>query len=215
MRTIKSFIRRNSRLTQTQRETLSHDDSYLLETIAPSFWKDKPYIGLEIGFGMGDSILDVALKNPDQFWLGVEVYEIGVASVIGRARSDNLTNMALHIGDVSEFIDVHIPHQVIDHVRIFFPDPWPKKRHQKRRLVQADFLSQISSKLKSGAVIHIATDDAHYAEHCLSVLEKHPNYEISSRKMYRPLTKFAKKAIAKNIPITDIVAIHTSDRTEV
>ena len=156
---------------------------------------------------MGDSLLDIAEKHPEQLWMGIEVYEKGIASVIRQAKEKNLNNVRVMIGDSHEIIDQSIPDASIDHVRIFFPDPWPKKRHHKRRLVSKLFLDKLARILKQEGIIHIATDHYPYAEQCYELIESHSLFSLSSQTPERPMTKFAKKAIDEGSEIADIVLI--------
>lgn len=202
MRKIKSFVRRNGRLSSSQKHALEKKE-YLVKKLP----KLQGIVGLEIGFGMGDSLLETAMKEKNKQWLGIEVYERGVASVIRQAKEKALDNIVLRIGDVVEIIEEEIQSDTIDHVRIFFPDPWPKKRHHKRRLINKEFLQKLDRILKPTGVIHIATDNANYAEACQEIVEELPNFVISDQILERPLTKFAKKAMEKNVGITDIVIV--------
>lgn len=203
MSKIKSFVRRNGRLSTVSKSYLSQREHYLCDKLPPL---DEPFIGLEIGFGGGESLLDVASNNPEQLWIGVEVYEKGVASVIRQALEMELENILLRIGDVCEVME-EIPKASLDHIRIFFPDPWHKKRHHKRRLVNKVFLDQLAELLKPDGMIHFATDNQHYAESCIELVKEHAKFELSDKVLKRPMTKFAKKASEKGIKAYDIVII--------
>ena len=163
-------------------------------------------VGLEIGFGMGDSLLDVAAKSPDQLWCGVEVYLPGVASVLRQAEEHSLSNIRVGVGDVIELLSMMEP-ESCDHIRLFFPDPWPKKRHNKRRLMSEAFLSMIVRVLKERGQFHIATDNCQYAELCRELIQANPNITLSDQIPFRPETKFAKKAKQCGHIITDILAV--------
>lgn len=202
MSQIKSYVKRNSRLSPAQKAQLLQKDHYVCDQLPVL---EYPFIGLEIGFGTGDSLLDVASSHPEQFWIGVEVYEKGVASVVRQALDKNLDNILLRVGDVHDILDQELALGSISHVRIFFPDPWHKKRHHKRRLVNKVFLDKLHALLKSDAVIHFASDNRHYAEACMELVDNHPGFVLSDQILERPLTKFARKAIEKGVEITDIV----------
>lgn len=207
MATIRSYVRRQGRLSVSQKQYLL--DPHALEN--PEVLLDTSgyaYVGLEIGFGMGDSLMAVGRENPDQMWLGVEVYPVGLASVIRQIGSEGLSNIRLYQADVHDVLLQSIPIGVLDHVRIFFPDPWPKTRHQKRRLIQETFLDLLASRMKSGAIFHCATDDPDYARICMALIDKNRGFcagpEIG---MSRPETKFSRKALKKGHSISDIVRI--------
>lgn len=199
---IKSFVRRNGHLSPDQIATVSQYDHYLCEQLPPL---PNKFVGLEIGFGMGDSLLDVIKKEPSQLWIGVEVYERGVSSVIKQALDQQLDNLLLRIGDVHDIIDNELTDNSLDHVRIFFPDPWPKKRHHKRRLVNTAFLNKLYSVLKADGIVHIATDNLSYAKACYDVVNEHNGFKIIDRAIERPMTKFAQKALDQQSVITDLV----------
>ncbi|UTC24770.1 tRNA (guanosine(46)-N7)-methyltransferase TrmB [Candidatus Comchoanobacter bicostacola] len=204
MKEIKSFVRRNSRLTDSHKKHLSQSDGMLYTQIPFTLLQQQRFVGLEIGFGMGDSLLDVAAKNPDQLWVGIEVYEVGVASVIRQAKEKGLENIIVLTGDVMDFLEREQAHQLFDHIRIFFPDPWPKKRHHKRRLVQGKSLDVLASIMKPSAVLHFATDHLPYAEDVELVLSNSQYFKPLAVVPFRPETKFARKAKEAGVVITDI-----------
>lgn len=209
MSDIRSFVRRNSRLNEGHKKHLVENNGMLVSHMPIERINKAQYVGLEIGFGMGDSLLDVAEKNPSQLWLGFEVYEIGIASVIRQAKLLSLDNILLQCGDAVVILSEDFPENSIDHIRIFFPDPWPKKRHNKRRIMQSNLLNVIARVMKPGAKLHFATDNVNYAEETKLLLESHQQYKVSEEKLYRPETKFARKAKAEGSHITDIIAVIT------
>jgi|AntRauTorckE5430_2_1112549.scaffolds.fasta_scaffold00046_3 tRNA (guanine-N7-)-methyltransferase len=201
MKRIKSFVKRNGRLSEVHKKNLLQREHYLCDQL-PVLQHD--FIGLEIGFGTGDSLLNIAKENPHQLWIGIEVYEKGVAQVIAQALENDLDNIILRVGDVCDVIHHEISKQSINHIRIFFPDPWHKAKHHKRRLINKDFLDKLYHILKPNGLCHIATDNQSYADACDEAIAEHSGF-TNHDLLERPLTKFARKAIEKGIGITDIV----------
>lgn len=203
---IKSFVRRNSRTSQGHKQVLSRSAFLCSLEMLSTLPSKSNFVGLEIGFGMGDSLIDVAEKNPQQLWLGVEVYLPGVASVLRQAEQNNLTNIYVGVGDVTELLTL-LQADSCDHIRLFFPDPWPKKRHNKRRLMTKESLTLMARVLKKGGQLHIATDNGHYAEQCQILIEENLQMSLSKNIPFRPETKFAKKAKQAGQIISDILAV--------
>ncbi len=206
MNDVKSFVRRNSRMTDSHRRHITSHGGRLHTMLPYDQLRSASFVGLEIGFGMGDSLIDIAKNNPDQLWLGIEVYEIGVSSVIRRAKEQNITNIIVLVGDATVLLADKEAYDLFDHVRVFFPDPWPKKRHQKRRLLQKEFIDHLTSLMAINGVVHIATDNLDYAQGCKLLLAASEQLVVQTEKPHRTLTKFARKAIAKGVMISDIVA---------
>lgn len=207
MSVVKSFVRRNSRMTDSHKRHMVSHAGYLHAKLPVKRMREADFVGLEIGFGMGDSLLDVAAKNPHQLWVGLEVYQIGVSSVIRQSKEAMLDNVVVMVGDATELLSGDQVHQCFDHIRVFFPDPWPKKRHLKRRLLQQAFIGQLAHLLKPGGILHIATDNQHYADSCLEILSESASLSLMHEAPHRPLTKFAQKALDKGVAITDIAAM--------
>ena len=205
MKEVRSYVKRNSRLTDSHKSHLEDHHGFLYTTLPLERLESARYVGLEIGFGTGDSLLDVAKQHPDQLWVGVEVYEIGIASVIRQAKAQALENIILLNGDAL-LLTASSDQGLFDHVRIFFPDPWPKKKHHKRRLVNPENLDHFSSIIKPGGVLHFATDHLGYAEDCQLYLTEHPAFGEVGYMLERPETKFARKATEKGAIITDLIA---------
>ena len=204
MKEIKSFVRRNSRLTDSHKKHLTQSDDMLYTQIPITRLQKQSFVGLEIGFGMGDSLLDVAAKNPDQLWVGIEVYEAGVASVIRQAKEKGIDNIIVLTGDALDILEDDHVHAMFDHVRIFFPDPWPKKRHHKRRLVQGKSLDVFAFIMKPSGILHFATDHLPYAEDVEVALSESQYFKPLAVMPFRPETKFARKAKEAGALITDI-----------
>jgi tRNA (guanine-N7-)-methyltransferase len=127
--------------------------------------------GMEIGFGNGETLVGLAESHPERDYLGVDVYEPGIGRILAAIAEKRLTNVRLLRGDAVDVLRDHIAPASLDTVLLLFPDPWPKKRHHKRRLVQADFVELVASRLEPGGRFHLATDWQDYAEHMLAVLE--------------------------------------------
>ena len=151
---------------------------------------------LEIGFGNGESLLALAAARPEQDFLGIEVHRPGVGHLLLRAEALGLTNLRIVCRDAVEVLDERLPDATLDAVLLYFPDPWPKKRHHKRRIVQAPFVELVARKLKPGGRFRLATDWEHYAEQMLSVvgacttLENEHGAGYAPRPDSRPPTRF-------------------------
>lgn len=208
MRSVVSYVNRGGRMTAGQQRAwqqhwhrLGRDISGLppgpLET-ADWFGRQAPVL-LEIGSGMGETTAALAAAEPEYNYLAVEVYEPGLAQLIMRAEALGISNLRLLRGDAVVLLRDHLPAGSLAGARIFFPDPWPKTRHHKRRLVQPPFVSLLASRLAPGAVLHLATDWQHYAEQMLAVCSAEPmlrnRYErFAPRPEWRPVTKFERRA---------------------
>jgi tRNA (guanine-N7-)-methyltransferase len=206
MRKIQSFVRRGGRLTQSQQTGLTEfwaqygiDAQSKLAPLSDLFIQQN-FLVLEVGFGNGDSLLEMAQQTPEKNFLGIEVYEAGVGRLISGAKKQNLTNLKVVKTDAVEWLKQQVLDDTFDEFQLFFPDPWHKKKHNKRRLVNAEFLDLLTSKLKNNAKIHMTTDWEEYAIQMMEVLEAHPNFnntldtgEFSPRPNYRPITKFEKR----------------------
>ena len=136
---------------------------------AQVFGRAAPLV-LEIGFGNGEQLRQAALGEPDRDFLGIEVHRPGVGRLMNALAVDGSANVRLYCHDAVEVMQHEIPDEALDEVRIFFPDPWPKKRHHKRRLVQSAFVALVARKLRPGGVLHLATDWQDYADHMRAVL---------------------------------------------
>jgi tRNA (guanine-N7-)-methyltransferase len=204
LRHIRSFVRRDGRMTDAQRRVLidfwpscglNLADGFL--DYAKSFSRSAPCV-LEIGFGSGASLLAFAKSNPDTDFIGIEMYQPGVGSLLLGVESEGLTNLKVYYADAVEVIKKCIPDGSLAGVQIFFPDPWPKRRHHKRRLIQPDFVELIVSKLKPSGIFHLATDWEHYGMQMMSVLSAHAGLlnlagagKFAARSSQRPVvTKF-------------------------
>ncbi|MEI7192988.1 tRNA (guanosine(46)-N7)-methyltransferase TrmB [Pectobacterium brasiliense] len=203
MRRIRSFVRRQGRLTNGQQLAL---DNYWpvmgveyqtgLVDFNALFGRDAPVV-LEIGFGMGASLVTMAAQHPEQNFLGIEVHLPGVGACLAAAQEAGISNLRVMCHDAVEVLMNMIPDGSLSMVQLFFPDPWHKARHNKRRIVQVPFVQLVRSKLKVGGVFHMATDWEPYAQHMLEVMTSVTEYrnlsnnnEYVERPESRPLTKF-------------------------
>ena len=218
LRKIQSFVRRSGRLSKAQSIGLNelwHDYGVDLTEKKLDFNKlflSKNNVTLEVGFGNGDSLLEMAIDQPNQNFLGIEVYEAGVGRLINEANKNKLNNLKIVKDDAVEVLKNNILDNSISHFQLFFPDPWHKKKHHKRRIVQSSFLDLLSKKLKHDGVVHIATDWENYAEHILESLESHSHFKncagdhmYSLRPKSRPLTKFENRGQKLGHGVWDII----------
>ncbi|MDM1708044.1 tRNA (guanosine(46)-N7)-methyltransferase TrmB [Thiopseudomonas alkaliphila] len=205
-REIKSFVMRAGRMTPGQQRGLDEGlPKFGLKisdgAINPAqvFERQAPCT-LEIGFGMGHSLVEMAAAAPDQDFIGIEVHRPGVGSLLSGLLSQNLSNVRVYQEDAIEVLKQCIPDASLDRLLLFFPDPWHKARHHKRRIVQPEFAQLVRSKLKVGGVFHMATDWEPYAEYMLEVMQVAAGYQnLSSsgnwveRPAERPVTKFERR----------------------
>lgn len=155
---------------------------------------------LEIGFGAGEALLDFAQHHPEYDCLGIEVHRPGVGHLLLRAQAAGLTNLRVACHDAVEVLEQHLAAESIDLIHVFFPDPWPKKRHHKRRLLQPPFVALLARALRAGGVLRVATDWQPYAEHIHAVLRAEPLLKnlsaddgFAERATERPLTRFERR----------------------
>ena len=202
-RQIRSFVRRAGRLTASQERALEELwPGYGVE-YAPGaldfetlFGRSAPVV-LEIGFGNGDTLVEMAAARPDQDFLGIEVHEPGVGHCLIKADKAGVSNLKLVVHDAIEVLENQVASGSLSRINLYFPDPWPKKRHHKRRLIQPAFVELLVSRLAAGGRLHLATDWEDYAQQMLAVLEAQVGLEnltgpgrFAGRPASRPLTKF-------------------------
>jgi tRNA (guanine-N7-)-methyltransferase len=205
-RPIRSYVLRQGRMTEAQQrafETLWPSygltlDEGLLDLPA-TFGNQQP-VTLEIGFGNGEALAQQALNHPERNFLGVEVHSPGVGHLMIRLAEQESANARILQCDAMELLRHHLPAASLSAVLLFFPDPWHKKRHHKRRIVRPEFTGLIHRALLPGGLLHMATDWEDYAQHMLKVLSDHPGFEnlagagqFSPRPEDRPLTKFEQR----------------------
>jgi tRNA (guanine-N7-)-methyltransferase len=216
-RRIRSFVLRQGRLTKGQERALEEawpqfgiEYQEALLDLNQTFDRADSKKVLEIGFGMGDATAKIAQTLPDSDFLAVEVHTPGVGSLLKLMQEGDIHNIRIIQHDAVEVLQNMLSDQSLDGVHIFFPDPWHKKRHHKRRLIQAEFVKLLCSKLKVGAYIHVATDWQEYAEWVLEVLKAEPQLQntaldFAEKPAYRPLTKFENRGIKLGHGVWDLV----------
>ena len=198
-RRVRSFVRRAGRVTAGQERALRElwpswglnepvGELDLLEV----FGRQVPTI-VEIGFGDGESLVATAAANPDLDFIGIEVHEPGVGHCLLQLDAADLGNLRLIRHDAVEALENWLPAQSVDRVQLFFPDPWPKKRHHKRRIIQPGFIALLRRVLKPGGVLHVATDWANYAEHIEEVMRHESDFERIEDDAERLATKFERR----------------------
>ena len=205
-KSIRSYVVRAGRMTEAQKAAFDkywsvyglslHNGKMDTES---TFGRRAPHV-LEIGFGMGGSLLQMVQAEQDKDFIGIEVHPPGAGRLINDAGKLELPNLRVYLADAIDVMDDCIEDASIDRLQVYFPDPWHKKKHNKRRLIQPAFVQRIHAKLKPGGVFHLATDWEPYAEYMLEVMEAEEGYEnitgagqYSPRPDYRPVTKFEQR----------------------
>lgn len=216
LRRIRSFVRREGRLTPAQAAAIESgwpqwgvDYVSTVQDWDMRFGRKAPRF-LEIGFGMGGATAEIARNHPENDYLGIEVHRPGVGNLLKLIEQDGLTNLRLMTHDAVDVVNQMIAPDSLDGVMIFFPDPWHKARHHKRRLIQPEFVRMLVSRLKPGGTIHCATDWENYAEQILEVLTADPQLQntaatYAERPAYRPLTKFEARGLRLGHGVWDLV----------
>ena len=207
-RTIRSFVRRAGRLTESQRRALKElGPIYLVEYSAeplsfPDLFGRNAPIVIEIGFGNGETLIEQAAGDPGRDYLGIEVHEPGVGHCLLKAHDAEVGNLRVIMHDAVEVLANQVRPGSLDRVNLYFPDPWPKKRHHKRRIVNAAFVALVADRLRHGGTLHIATDWANYAEHIDEVLSDSERFRCVERRVHdgeapldRPQTKFERRGL--------------------
>ncbi len=202
-RRIMTFMRRSSAFTVSQQKGIDeYGEYYLLDPQNQRFDPQAVFgrvapLTVEIGFGMGFSLIDMALAAPERDFIGIEIHPNGLAQICFEAGERKLTNLRVIDGDALLMLENYFNNDSIDTVQLYFADPWPKKKHHKRRFVQEQNMQLIRQKLKVGGVFHAATDWEHYAHWMLEILEQSEGFknltgkeQFAPRPDYRPLTKF-------------------------
>lgn len=217
-RTIKSYVVRSGRMTPGQEKAFqklwslygveANDQQLDFQRL---YGRQAPVI-LEIGFGMGDSLIEMAAQYPQNNYLGIEVHKPGVGRLLGKVSEQALTNLRVMQFDAIEVLKNQIPDASLSAVYLYFPDPWHKKRHHKRRIVQPAFVQMICTKLKTGGLFHLATDWENYAEHMMEVMTTAEGFENTAGKNkytpkpdYRPVTKFEQRGHKLGHGVWDLI----------
>lgn len=217
MRRIRSFVLREGRLTSGQEKALNElfpvwgiefEDKVL--DLKEVFGNDNP-VTVEIGFGMGQSLAQMAKDDPNRNFLGIEVHTPGVGALLSLIKENNLTNIRIIRHDAVEILEKMLQNESIDRLQLFFPDPWHKARHHKRRIVNDEFIKLVITKLKIRGIIHMATDWEDYSEQMLQVLSNFKELKnlskdgfLEVRPQERPLTKFEARGLRLGHVIRDI-----------
>ncbi len=206
LRTVRSFVRRQGRLTPGQQRAIDTlwsqfaiDEGDSLIDLNALFDRDAPKV-LEIGFGNGLSLSKMAAAQPETDFIGVEVHQPGVGQILKAIEEQGLTNLRVACTDAVVLLQERISDNALDRLQLYFPDPWHKKRHHKRRIIQPSFVQLLSEKIKSDGYLHMATDWQHYAEQMLEDLSNNVDFincgdesGYIPRPDYRPLTKFEQR----------------------
>jgi len=217
-RHVRSFVLRAGRLTQGQSRALRElwplygvpENSGLLD-FRDLFANDHPVI-MEIGFGNGDATWQMASEHPEENFLGVEVHKPGVGHLLLKIEELGIGNIRIACEDAVELLRNRVPPESLAGVRIYFPDPWPKKRHHKRRIIQPAFIALLAEKTRPGGILHLATDWEPYAKHMSEVMHSSPYFEnLSTRGTtvpkpdWRPATKYEKRGERLGHRVFDLV----------
>jgi len=217
-RRVRSFVLRAGRVTEGQKRALDElwprygveRDAAPLD-FAALFGNDRPVV-VEIGFGNGEATWRMARDRPEENFLGIEVHRPGVGHLLLKIEEHGLENVRIACEDAVELLRRRVPDRALDGVRIYFPDPWPKKRHHKRRLVQPAFLALLARKMKPGGILHVATDWAPYAEQMVGVLAASAAFENLSptgdfcpKPQWRPPTKYEARGERLGHEVFDLV----------
>ncbi|OKI39341.1 tRNA (guanosine(46)-N7)-methyltransferase TrmB [Saccharothrix sp. CB00851] len=208
-RSVVSYVQRGERMTVGQQRAWDRHWERLGQEVKalPAgpvhfdewFGREAPVV-LEIGSGMGETTSQLVAAAPDVNYVAVEVYKPGLAQLLLRAEALDATNLRVLRGDAVDLLTEHVEPGALAEVRIYFPDPWPKKKHHKRRLVQPEFVHLVATRLRPGGVLHLATDWEEYAEQMLHVCSAEPllrnRYDgWAPRPQWRPVTKFEQRAV--------------------
>lgn len=208
-RPIRSFVIRAGRITTGQRRALEEnwaeyglnvEDGFL--DPGTEFGNTRPLV-IEIGFGMGDSLLEMAEDHPDMNFVGIEVHRPGTGHLLRLAKEKDITNLRVYCADTITVMENCIEPDSVDRIQVFFPDPWPKKRHHKRRLLNDEFVTCMERRLAPGGVVHIATDWQPYGEEILTLLSKFRTLKAVTPPP-RPLTKYERRGRRLGHDVTEI-----------
>ncbi|GAA0827670.1 tRNA (guanosine(46)-N7)-methyltransferase TrmB [Marinomonas arenicola] len=217
-RTIRSFVVRGGRMTEGQQKNYDANWAFYGLELADgridyqtTFGRQSDVV-IEVGFGMGASLVEMAKKAPEKDFIGIEVHPPGVAKLMMLAQEEGLKNLRVYCDDAIEVMASCLPEQAASAFQLFFPDPWHKKKHNKRRIVQPLFAQQVANVLKEDGYFHMATDWEPYAEHMLEVMEAQENYSNAAgkgnyhpRPEWRPLTKFEQRGERLGHGVWDLI----------
>ena len=216
-RPIRSYILRQGRITAAQTKAIQENlkkhaivFENQLVNFNDVFKNSSRELILEIGFGMGTSTAEIAKANPNKNYLAIEVHSPGVGNLIKLVQENHIFNLKIIQHDAVEVLNAMIKNDSLDGIHIFFPDPWPKKRHHKRRLIQENFLKLMAQKIKQSGYLHIATDWEDYALWIIDLLDKETLLQKTSEDFfekpdYRPLTKYENRGIKLGYKVWDMI----------
>jgi tRNA (guanine-N7-)-methyltransferase len=217
LRTNRSFVIREGRFTSAQKKAFDElwpkygIPSEEIEKVIPSEWfaRNQPII-LDIGFGSGDSLISLALQRPDFNFIGVEVYRPGIGAVLQKIEKKELDNIRVINADVMQLLKTKLEADVLSGVMVWFPDPWPKTKHHKRRLVQEEFLLELERVLQSKGILHLASDWQPYVKFMIKHVGKVKNFiptnsSINPLKLDRPPTRFEQRGLRIGHQVTDLI----------
>lgn len=208
-RPVRSYVLRQGRMTPAQEKALR--DLWALYGLDPTqgLIEIKSPIILEIGFGMGQSLATQAKAHPENHYIGIEVHKPGVGSLLSQIQKEDIRNIRIFCCDAIDVLKNNIADHSLDKVQVFFPDPWPKKRHHKRRLIQESFVKLIYQKLKPKGILHIATDWENYAEYIQDIIDQTKLFEKIkvTPEEQRPPTKFETRGKKLGHDVWDLIFI--------
>jgi len=226
-RTIRSFVRRAGRLTDSQRRALAELGptlviEFLEEPLSfPDLFGRVAPVVVEIGFGNGETLVEQAARDPDRDYIGIEVHEPGVGHCLIKAREAGVRNLRLIRHDAVEVLDAMIPPASLARLNLYFPDPWPKKRHHKRRIVQLPFLDLVADRLAPGGSFNVATDWENYAEDIEAKVSESGRFRCAEQRVHggdepldRPGTKFERRGLRHGHRIWDWRFVRTDDEPD-
>ncbi len=201
-KSIRSFVKRSGRLTKSQKNALQdYSSNYILDTnnsntdLKTFFDSDQHNLVIEIGFGDGATLIESALKNPDKNFIGIEVYDSGLGQCLNAINQHKIKNIRLIYGDAVEVFEQFITKKSVEKINILFPDPWPKKRHHKRRLINKGFLALLSKALKNNGIVNVSTDWEDYAQQIELAFKESNQFKEIKSELRDFKTKFEKRGI--------------------
>ncbi len=217
-KSIRSFVIRSGRITEGQRSAMEAQwPKYGLSLYDgmldfKSLFGNDNQVVIEVGFGMGDSLIEMAINSPQTNFIGIEVHPPGVGRLINEATQHQLNNLKVFCADANDVLEDCIPLNSVSRLQLYFPDPWHKKKHNKRRIVQTEFAQKVRGVLNADGVFHMATDWKPYAEHMMETMSEEKGFinelnngEFSPRPDYRPITKFEKRGARLGHGVWDLL----------
>jgi tRNA (guanine-N7-)-methyltransferase len=219
---IKSFVLRSGRMSRAQIRSYENGKDAFLIPYSPAVTGFDRYFGnqrpatVEIGFGMGFATAEIAGQNPENNYLGIEVFRAGVGKLLWEIEKRGLENIRIVEHDAVEVMEKMAAPESFAAIHVFFPDPWPKKRHHKRRLIKRPFTGLLASRLRPGGYLYMVTDRPDYGDFALAELNataglENPYGGFAPRREWRPVTKFEKKGLDKNHPIRELYFVKRHD----